>query len=82
MHKLSELGFLADLKQNQPENRQAPKPVALTEDDDLDLCLYYLRGLSNVLRISGDMAWTILASKHVSFAGRAIQISCKLESLH
>ncbi|KAF4123448.1 hypothetical protein GMORB2_6149 [Geosmithia morbida] len=75
VHKLSELGFLADLKEGQNDGHQAPKPVTLTEDDDLDICLYYLRGLSNVLRIGGDMAWNILASKHVSFAGRIIQIS-------
>lgn len=34
--------------------------VRVTEDDDLDVCLYYLRTVSNVLRWAPDNVWSIL----------------------
>lgn len=37
-----------------------------TEDDDLDLCIYYLRTISNVFRWAPDAIWGILATKTVS----------------
>lgn len=37
-----------------------------TEDDDLDLCMYYLRTISNVFRWAPDGFWGILATKIVS----------------
>lgn len=49
-----------------------------SEEDDLDLCLYYLRTLSNVLRSSGDVSWPVLASKHISIQRQHMQISCRL----
>lgn len=46
----------------------ATKPglVEFTEDDDLDLALYYLRALSNVFRWAPEAVWAILARKSVS----------------
>lgn len=37
-----------------------------SEDDDLDLCIYYLRTISNVFRWAPDAIWSILANKTVS----------------
>ena len=37
-----------------------------TDDDDLDLCLYYLRSLSNIFRWAPDSLWAILATKSLS----------------
>lgn len=42
------------------------------EEDDLDLCMYYLRTISNVFRWAPDAFWGILATRVVSpydFAG-------------
>lgn len=39
-----------------------------TEDDDLDLCIYYLRTISNVFRWAPDAIWGTLATKTVSLA--------------
>lgn len=40
--------------------------VQFTEDDDLDLALYYLRALSNVFRWATDAIWTVIARKTIS----------------
>lgn len=37
-----------------------------TEEDDLDLCIYYLRTISNVFRWAPDAIWGMLATKTVS----------------
>lgn len=37
-----------------------------TENDDLDLCLYYLRTISNIFRWAPDAIWSVLATKTVS----------------
>ena len=55
-------------------------PAIFSEDEDLDLCLYYLRSLANILIYAGDISWSILASKHVSFQGYQMQISSKKAS--
>lgn len=44
----------------------AHEPKEFTEDDDLDLCIYYLRTISNVFRWAPDAIWGILATKAVS----------------
>ncbi|KAF5665923.1 putative regulator of reproduction [Fusarium heterosporum] len=71
--KLSEVPFLRTLSESDQKVDQAP--VTLSEDEDLDLSLYYLRTLSNILACAGDISWTVLASKHVSFHGQHMQIS-------
>jgi hypothetical protein len=40
--------------------------VSFTEDDDLDLALYYLRTLTNIFRWAPDPLWVILARKTIS----------------
>ncbi len=34
-------------------------------EDDLDLCLYYLRTLSNILRWAPDALWDVLAKRTI-----------------
>lgn len=77
IYKFTELGFLSDLKDPGNSEKRIPSPVSFSEDDDLDLCLYYLRSLSNVLRASGETSWNVLASRHVSLTGPQLRISCK-----
>ncbi|KAL2134374.1 hypothetical protein VTI74DRAFT_365 [Chaetomium olivicolor] len=57
--KFSELPFL--------RRRQGSKPGSspFAEDDDLDLALYYVRCLSNVLRWAPEGAWATLAKRLV-----------------
>lgn len=40
-----------------------------TDEDDLDLCIYYLRTISNVFRWAPDAIWGILATKTVASEG-------------
>ncbi|KAG9257088.1 Dopey, N-terminal-domain-containing protein [Emericellopsis atlantica] len=74
VQKFCEVKFLSTLRDGiiQPG---VPDSRPFGEEDDLDLCLYYLRTLSNVLRICGDVAWAVLASKHVSFSHQGLHIS-------
>ncbi|KAL2270106.1 hypothetical protein VTJ83DRAFT_2290 [Remersonia thermophila] len=56
--KLFELPFL------RPQPRSSnPAPTDYSEDDDLDLALYYVRSLSSVLRWCPEAAWAVLAKK-------------------
>lgn len=75
------MSFLADLKEPTIGENHIPEPVTFSEDDDLDLCLYYLQSLVNVLRTCGDVAWGVLASKHVSSTGEHMHISSKMAFL-
>ncbi|PNP83044.1 hypothetical protein FNYG_03366 [Fusarium nygamai] len=71
--RLSDVPFLQTLTQNDEKPNQ--DLLSFSEDADLDLCLYYLRTLSNILTCAGDISWTVLSSKHVSFHGQDMQIS-------
>ncbi|KAG5753128.1 hypothetical protein H9Q70_004249 [Fusarium xylarioides] len=71
--RLSDVPFLQTLTQNDEKPNQ--DSLSFSEDADLDLCLYYLRTLSNILTCAGDISWTVLSSKHVSFHGQHMQIS-------
>ncbi|KIL84192.1 hypothetical protein FAVG1_12620 [Fusarium avenaceum] len=71
--RLSDIPFLRTLIQSDEKLDQTS--VTFLEDEDLDLSLYYLRTLSNILTCAGDISWTVLASKHVSFHGQHMQIS-------
>lgn len=73
--KFCEIPFLQDLASNSEKSDETS--VTFLEDDDLELCLYYLRTLANVLRCSGDISWGVLASKHIAFHGTQAQISSK-----
>lgn len=48
------------------EAKEAQEPKEFTEDDDLDLCIYYLRTISNIFRWAPDAIWGILATKGLS----------------
>lgn len=76
--KLSNLAFLQQTT-NPPSEGElfSLEPVTFSEKDDLELCLYYLRTLSNILRCSAETSWSVLATKHISFDGGAPQISSK-----
>lgn len=74
--KLSEVSFLDSVGESASEKSEAP--TVFSEDDDLDLCLYYLRTLHHVLQCSGDVSWAILASKHLSSNGKKMHISSEL----
>ncbi|KAF5970745.1 dopey [Fusarium coicis] len=71
--RLSGVPFLQTLTQNDEKPNQ--DSLSFSEDADLDLCLYYLRTFSNILACAGDISWTVLSSKHVSFHGQHMQIS-------
>ncbi|KAF4438913.1 dopey [Fusarium acutatum] len=71
--RLSDIPFLQTLTQNDEKPDQ--DSLSFSEDADLDLCLYYLRTLSNILTCAGDISCTVLSSKHVSFHGQHMQIS-------
>lgn len=43
--------------------------TTFTAEDDLDLCLYYLRTLSNVFRWAPDVIWAVLASTTITVDG-------------
>lgn len=62
--KLLELPFLA--RQRDPVDEKSPELVTFSDDDDLDLALYYLRVLSSILRWANEPMWAILARKTVS----------------
>lgn len=75
VHKLCEIDFLQVLRQDVTSDISQYERAEFTDDDDLDLCLYYLRTFSNVLTHSGEVSRTVLASKHVSVKGEHVQIS-------
>lgn len=82
VNKLSGLPFLKDTASNGANNVILGEPLIFSEDDDLDLCLYYLRTLHHVLRYSGTVSWAVLASKHLLISGSEVQISCMFVPFH
>lgn len=60
------------------DEEKAPVDRVLSEDDDVALGLYYLRTLHHVLQYSGDSAWVVLATKHVTVHEQQMHISGKL----
>lgn len=72
--KMAQLPFLYDVTTHQASDKVGGQPTIFTEDDDLDLCLYYLRTIHNVLRSSGDISRAVLASKYVAFTGDSAHI--------
>lgn len=57
-----------------------PPSVKVAEDDDLDLCLYYLRTLYHILQYSGQVSWSVLMSQHLIFGHGLVSIGGKQES--
>lgn len=74
--KFGEIPFLREVGKDFQAEKSLPEPLAFTEDDDIDLCLYYLRTLYHVLIHSGETSGAVLVSKHLSFGDMAqVQIS-------
>lgn len=78
--KLAELPFVQDITARRASEKVDSLPFEFTEDDDLDLCVYYLRTLHNVILCSSDVSRAVLASKYVAFVDKAAHIRGK--SLH
>lgn len=72
--KIAQLPFLYDVTTLHASAKVDGQPTIYTEDDDLYLCLYYLRTIHNVLRSSGDISRAVLASKYVAFNGDSAHI--------
>ncbi|KAI0430565.1 putative regulator of reproduction dopa [Xylaria sp. FL1042] len=69
--KISELSFLRTL--GKTVNHTAPSASAsFTDNDELDLCLYYIRTLSNVLRWAPDALWGVLATRIIEEPGQSL----------
>ncbi|OLN88802.1 Protein dopey [Colletotrichum chlorophyti] len=49
--------------------------TTFSADDDLDLCLYYLRTLSNVFRWAPDVIWAVLASTTLTVDGEHPEVA-------
>ena len=80
VHILCDIDFLQVLRHNGSSGILQSEPAKFTDDNDLDLCLYYLQAFSNVLRYSGEVSRSVLATKHVTIHGQHIQISSKFDA--
>jgi hypothetical protein len=49
--------------------------MPFTEDDDLDMALYYLRSLLSVFRWAPEAAWAVLAKRNIRSAAFHPQLS-------
>ncbi|KAJ3491402.1 hypothetical protein NLG97_g5604 [Lecanicillium saksenae] len=73
--KISALSFLKSTRIATSTDELDTTSQPFSEHDDLDLCLYYLRTMHNVLSCTGEIPWTIIGSKHVSNADGSLHIS-------
>lgn len=77
--KFPQMRFLANLEAAPADSDpDSHGQIQFSEDDDLELCLYYLRTLSNILRCSSEVSWNVVATKHISFEGGSAQMSSKI----
>ncbi|KAL7800485.1 Dopey, N-terminal domain-containing protein [Trichoderma afarasin] len=65
--KFAEIPCLRDVGKSVEAEKAQPQGPIFNEDDDIDLCLYYLRTLHHVLDSSGENSRAVLVSKHLSF---------------
>lgn len=77
--KFAELPFLRRPLGSGDTTNPSPT-VQLSEDDDLDLCFYYLRTISNVLRWAPETIWTVLDRTTVPGESRYLDLSNISES--
>ncbi|KKF95083.1 Protein dopey [Ceratocystis platani] len=78
--KFSELPFLS--KNGPVLTDFGFQDPAISEEDDVDMCLYLIRTLSNVLDVAPDLLWSLMASNNVSdqhFYNRISKITGKEE---
>ncbi|KAL5614715.1 uncharacterized protein BROUX77_000552 [Berkeleyomyces rouxiae] len=75
--KFSEMPFL----NNGPIlNETGLQDPVISEEDDVDMCLYLVRTLSNVLDVAPDLLWSLMTANNVSdphFFGRISKITGK-----
>ncbi|KKA28636.1 hypothetical protein TD95_001870 [Thielaviopsis punctulata] len=64
--KFSELPFLSSVTTGPVLAATGQQDLTISEDDDIDMCIYLIRTLTNVLRVAPDMLWSLLASTNVS----------------
>ena len=58
------------------ENAGRPNTtVDFSNEDDLDLCLYYLRTLSNIFRWAPDALWDVLSKRTVRTEDHQVPLS-------
>ncbi|KAI0154767.1 putative regulator of reproduction dopa [Xylariaceae sp. FL1272] len=68
--KISQLKFLRTVSSSVAST--AGKSVSFSDDDDLDLGLYYIRTLSNILRWAPDSMWGVFATRTIDQPGSSI----------
>ncbi|KAJ4144793.1 hypothetical protein LMH87_003663 [Akanthomyces muscarius] len=73
--KISALTFLKSIRKAVSTDELDATSQQFAEGDDLDLCLYYLRTMHNVLGCTGEAPWAIMGSKHVAPTGENLHIS-------
>jgi hypothetical protein len=74
--KFAEIPCLRAVGGSVQSEKSETETLVFTEDDDVDLCLYYLRTLHHVLECSGEASRAVLVTKHLSFNnGGQVQIS-------
>ncbi|KAI0966368.1 putative regulator of reproduction dopa [Xylaria arbuscula] len=69
--KISELRFLHTLSKTATQSTLNASG-SFTDEDELDLCLYYIRTLSNVLRWAPDALWGVFATRIIEEPGRSL----------
>ncbi|KAK1981440.1 Dopey, N-terminal-domain-containing protein [Colletotrichum cereale] len=74
VRKFSTLEFLRSSREIGSAATSASS-TTFTADDDLDLCLYYLRTLSNVFRWAPDVIWAVLASTSLTVGSEHAEIA-------
>ncbi|KAG6008310.1 hypothetical protein E4U21_004636 [Claviceps maximensis] len=72
--KLADLPYVQDITTHRASEKVDSLPLEFTEDDDLDLCVYYLKTLHNILLCSSDISRAVLATKHVAFVDKEAHI--------
>ncbi|KAI0397858.1 putative regulator of reproduction dopa [Xylariaceae sp. FL0594] len=70
--KISQLQFLQNSVRKSVSSTSDTGSVEFSEDDDLDMALYYLRTFSNVLRCAPDALWGVLATRTLEEPGSAV----------
>ncbi|KAI1265986.1 putative regulator of reproduction dopa [Xylariaceae sp. FL1019] len=68
--KISQLKFLRTVSSSVAST--ASKCISFSGDDDLDLGLYYIRTLSNILRWAPDSVWGVFATRTIDEPGSNI----------
>ncbi|KJZ80606.1 hypothetical protein HIM_00456 [Hirsutella minnesotensis 3608] len=77
--RLSEVSVFSTVIEKAMSEELASSVTYFSEEDDLELCLYYLRALHRVLSCTGEMSTLILASKYLYLGAGQAQIRGSVE---